>query len=532
MNIDHESLPAAAAITNSSNPFRYSTQSSSPLSMSSSLSPPPPSSLTIASMPIEHQWPILLLSVFVLVGCVGNLMVCLAIRLDPKLQNQTNYFLFSLATVDFLVSGLVMPLAIAKSFFTVWVLGELVCTLWVFLDVFLCTTSILLLCIISCERYFAINEPLKTRDKSKSRAMFIIASTWLLSAFLSSPILLLSIWDAQNVLLGGQCGIHNFYFILYASTFSFGIPLLVMITMYILTVRKLRQVLKQFAIDDSDQSGLQAIVLATNSKLRRLKTQMSRPANSTQSAKPVQAEENHSSLLIRSRDSCSPSPSQSRQIGWKFIRSELNERKAIPVKSAKKHLNTQQASNLSKSVQSLRLNDLGPVANVKAVRSMNELPIGRSTSPCSSKEGLKAADVGAATGDRFKRLVNKQRLVHRAVNAFKKNGESAAVKNEQKAVKVLGIVFVVFVIAWIPFAVFNIVFALFPVYPARSIMNTLTWLGYISSVLNPFIYNAFNERFRLTFKRLVRCNPGSLKQNRDHAKFSSCRAGKNLLFKV
>lgn len=46
----------------------------------------------------------------IVAGGVGNVLVCLAVRLDRKLQNVTNYFLFSLAIADLLVSLVVMPL--------------------------------------------------------------------------------------------------------------------------------------------------------------------------------------------------------------------------------------------------------------------------------------------------------------------------------------------------------------------------------------------------------------------------------------
>jgi 5-hydroxytryptamine receptor 2 len=64
----------------------------------------------------RYEWPVLLLSLFVIVGGVGNLLVCLAIKFYPKLQNATNYYLFSLAATDLLVSIIVIPLAIIKFF--------------------------------------------------------------------------------------------------------------------------------------------------------------------------------------------------------------------------------------------------------------------------------------------------------------------------------------------------------------------------------------------------------------------------------
>lgn len=65
----------------------------------------------------EHNWPFLLLGILVVVGVLGNVLVCMAICLERRLQNATNYFLLSLAVADLLVSILVMPIAILDVFY-------------------------------------------------------------------------------------------------------------------------------------------------------------------------------------------------------------------------------------------------------------------------------------------------------------------------------------------------------------------------------------------------------------------------------
>ncbi|VDO16355.1 unnamed protein product [Brugia timori] len=55
---------------------------------------------------------IVLLSLLCAVGLLGNLLVCMAIKLNRKLHNITNYFLFSLTLTDLLVCGVVMPLSL------------------------------------------------------------------------------------------------------------------------------------------------------------------------------------------------------------------------------------------------------------------------------------------------------------------------------------------------------------------------------------------------------------------------------------
>lgn len=65
---------------------------------------------------ILYRWPALFLLFFSILGIVGNLLVCLAIGTERRLHNRTNWFLFSLAFADILISGVVIPLAIIKEF--------------------------------------------------------------------------------------------------------------------------------------------------------------------------------------------------------------------------------------------------------------------------------------------------------------------------------------------------------------------------------------------------------------------------------
>ena len=100
--------------------------------------------------------------------------------------------------------------------------------------------------------------------------------------------------------------------------------------------------------------------------------------------------------------------------------------------------------------------------------------------------------------------------MNKAIYAFKIKRESSAVKNEQKAVKVLGFVFVVFLIAWAPFTFVNILSAFLQsssyYTPSHTLLTVLTWLGYISSSINPLVYTAVNEKFRYAFKQILKCN--------------------------
>jgi 5-hydroxytryptamine receptor 2 len=64
----------------------------------------------------HYEWSYLFVILFIFAGGLGNILVCLAVTLDKRLQNVTNYFLLSLAVADLLVSLFVMPLGAVPAF--------------------------------------------------------------------------------------------------------------------------------------------------------------------------------------------------------------------------------------------------------------------------------------------------------------------------------------------------------------------------------------------------------------------------------
>lgn len=82
------------------------------------------------------------------------------------------------------------------------------------------------------------------------------------------------------------------------------------------------------------------------------------------------------------------------------------------------------------------------------------------------------------------------------------------IRLEQKATKVLGIVFFTFVILWAPFFVLNLVPTVCGDCESRIdtwVFDLVTWLGYASSMVNPIFYTIFNKVFRQAFKKVLLC---------------------------
>ena len=134
---------------------------------------------------------LIFLPLLIVIGLVGNLLVCMAILRKPKLHKVVNYFVFSLALCDLLVCAFVMPLAIYVEVNVDWYLGSGLCYFWILMDVLLCTASIWNLCLVAIDRYLAIAEPIKyAKIRTPRNAILAIVSIWPLAFIIALLIVL------------------------------------------------------------------------------------------------------------------------------------------------------------------------------------------------------------------------------------------------------------------------------------------------------------------------------------------------------
>ncbi|XP_030196813.1 D(1)-like dopamine receptor [Gadus morhua] len=135
-------------------------------------------------------------SVRALTGCVlfvlivstllGNTLVCAAVIKFRHLRSKvTNFFVISLAVSDLFVAVLVMPWKAVSEVAGCWTFGRF-CDTWIAFDIMCSTASILNLCIISMDRYWAISSPFRYERKMTQRFAFVmIGVAWTLSVLIS-----------------------------------------------------------------------------------------------------------------------------------------------------------------------------------------------------------------------------------------------------------------------------------------------------------------------------------------------------------
>ncbi|KAM4558572.1 5-hydroxytryptamine receptor 1F [Odontesthes bonariensis] len=191
-------------------------------------------SFNTAKLPPSKILLTLTLSVVAILTTFFNCLVITAIAVTRKLHHPANYLICSLAVTDLLVAVLVMPFSIIYIQKEKWVMGEVVCTIFLSVDITCCTCSILHLAAIAIDRYRAITDAVEySRKRTGARAGAMVAVVWLLSILISLPPLLWRHYsdDAEHE---DQCIIihHHMAFTLYSTLGAFYIPLLLILILY------------------------------------------------------------------------------------------------------------------------------------------------------------------------------------------------------------------------------------------------------------------------------------------------------------
>ena len=346
------------------------------------------------------------------------------------------------------------------------------CLIWTGSDVFLSTTSILHLCAIAIHRYLGIAHPLRMRHAQECRHIFaLIIPTWTISFAIAMPLIIQGARNERHVLMavegvGLQCGIFDKVFVIYSSMVSFFIPLAIMVFADIRSVRALRQHTNApFSASRISRSRSRT---SNNSHYGNANSQDTSLYDMTSS-------EMAESLTIKSK---SPSIDSKHT---KTAESRLSESKFAETQN-----------NFDTTTLALGdLNDSGPPTPQFEKPHNNNQP--RNSRSMNGRRG-RSKSVGY-------------------ISMLATRGFVKANSRERRAEKTLIWGFVCFVVLWFPFFCTNLIYG---VCDHCNIPGTLfsafTWLGYISSGVNPCIYTLLNQDFRTAFISLLTCRKAKLQR--------------------
>lgn len=442
-----------------------------------------------------------LLSLISLCAVFGNSLVIISVYRNRKLRTLTNCFVVSLATADLLVGLLVLPLSIKVEVTGTWRLGMPLCDLWISCDVMLCTASILNLCCISVDRFFAITRPLAYATKrSKKLALVMIAVVWVLSIIITCPTILG--WREEG---RGRQDLYCYLikdpgYVIYSSLGSFYIPLIIMIFVYarILHVtRKRNKMLKPYCT---------TFVFDKNRGFKRWhhrQTSGSRATVTSGDVTPCASSRSNgngngggggaggASVVGRGRPARGGYMRAHHAIGARNCERD-DESDTDP------DYNFTSASGLRDDrspheAHALRMLGGAPAGENRPAPEAAAAPKHRVTVTCDSR-ARPTTSVEIPTESERDYFLGRE----------EKRRERAALRRESKTAKTLAIVVGCFVVCWLPF------FLLYVIEPFcgpcdfdPAAITLVTWLGYCNSVLNPLIYAFYNRDFRSSFWRLT-----------------------------
>ena len=180
----------------------------------------------------------IILALVVIVCILGNLLVCVTIMSNRKLQSPTNYFILCLSVSDLSLGLVVLPFSTILTVLSKWPLGPVFCNIYISSDVMLCTVSILTLFVISLDRYYAVTYPMRYLQHITTRRVFwVCVSIWTFSFVMAFLPIHLGLNTAtrqiQNYDTPNECVFQlNHTYVLLISIGTYFIPLFVMCGVY------------------------------------------------------------------------------------------------------------------------------------------------------------------------------------------------------------------------------------------------------------------------------------------------------------
>ncbi|KAL0624352.1 5-hydroxytryptamine receptor 1B [Plecturocebus cupreus] len=185
---------------------------------------------------IALPWKVLLvvlLALITLATTLSNAFVIATVYRTRKLHTPANYLIASLAVTDLLVSILVMPISTMYTVTGRWTLGQVVCDFWLSSDITCCTASILHLCVIALDRYWAITDAVEySAKRTPKRAAVMIALVWVFSISISLPPFFWRQAKAEEEVSDCVVNTDHILYTVYSTVGAFYFPTLLLIALY------------------------------------------------------------------------------------------------------------------------------------------------------------------------------------------------------------------------------------------------------------------------------------------------------------
>ncbi|XP_036291967.1 alpha-2B adrenergic receptor [Pipistrellus kuhlii] len=423
------------------------------------------------------------ISFLILFTIFGNALVILAVLTSRLLRAPQNLFLVSLAAADILVATLIIPFSLANELLGYWYFGQAWCEVYLALDVLFCTSSIVHLCAISLDRYWAVSRALEYNTKRTPRRIkCIILTVWLIAAFISLPPLLYKGDPGPQLRGRPQCQLNQETWYILASSFgSFFAPCLIMILVYLriyLIARRSHHRGPRARRGPGEGESKQPCPVpgGTSAKLPTLASHLVASEEANGHPKPAGEKEQGGTA----EDPGNPALPSS----WPALpHPDQGPKEGVCGASPEEEFEEEEEEEEEE--------ECGPQA----------MPV----SPASAC----SPPLQQPQGSRVLATLRGQVLLGRGMDAaggkWWRRRRRAQLTREKRFTFVLSVVIGAFMLCWFPFFFSYSLGAICPKHckVPQGLFHFFFWIGYCNSLLNPVIYTIFNQDFRRAFRRIL-----------------------------
>ncbi|XP_008252079.4 alpha-2B adrenergic receptor [Oryctolagus cuniculus] len=410
----------------------------------------------------------------------GNALVILAVLTSRSLRAPQNLFLVSLAAADILVATLIIPFSLANELLGYWYFRRTWCEVYLALDVLFCTSSIVHLCAISLDRYWAVSRALEYNCKRTPRRIkCIILTVWLIAAAISLPPLIYKGDQGPQPHGRPQCKLNQeAWYILSSSLGSFFVPCLIMILVYLriyLIAKRSHRRGPRAKGGPGEGESRQACPVpggpSASAKLPTLATPVASASEANGPSKPAGEKEEGETPEDPGTQALPP--------GWATLpNSGQGQKEGVSGASLEEEAEEEEEEEEDEP-------QAVPVSPASVGSPPLQQPQGSRVLATLRGQVLVGRGVGAVSGQWWRRR--------------------AQLSREKRFTFVLAVVIGVFVLCWFPFFFSYSLSAICPQQcrVPHGLFQFFFWIGYCNSSLNPVIYTIFNQDFRRAFRRIL-----------------------------
>lgn len=474
-------------------------------------------------------------------------------------------YIVSLAVADLIVGMFVMPISAIYIFTEEWYFGVGLCQLWISVDYIASTASIFNLFILSVDRYCSVKSPLKyIRKRTKKRALLMISFVWFLSSLWVIPIVGWHFFVFQGIrtIPSNICETEyakDSVFKVITAFFNFYLPLTVMICLYGKVFHEIRKrsalelgqrhttkhPTVQFlpsvdsqTMDDSSENNINTCGIKEDTKIHYSAGGFF-SIHSNNFHKSIYKSRRPNNVIPKSFRELHVTEFNTRYIPKRHIEYIYHEgvfdstTEKLERYYYKKQMNGSLSQNDSSLPCDLPNNQSTPSRTPTVSSSSDDKISARSIDPSKPKDkqsmysltnGIKQIRkatniIDQTVNQKDIHMNGKDRLntfnddAHRRIskllnigNRIRNIRRSSSLTKEIKAARQLGVIMGAFTICFLPYFILFLVVAFCDGCIDPGLLTAMTWIGYLNSTLNPFLYPMCNTNFRRKFRKMFGFN--------------------------